>query len=54
MAEEITPDPQYLIKLIRTKMPFGKYQGRSLIDLPNLTLYGLQERVFQKMTLEIC
>ena len=34
MATDVTPDPQYLIKLVKTKMPFGKYKGRSLIDLP--------------------
>lgn len=27
-------DPDYLIKLARAKMPFGKYSGRHLIDLP--------------------
>jgi len=25
---------QFLIKLAHTKMPFGKYEGRYLIDLP--------------------
>lgn len=34
MADNASPDPQYLIKLVETKMPFGKYKGRSLIDLP--------------------
>ena len=34
MAEDVTPDPQYLVKLVKTRMPFGKYRGRSLIDLP--------------------
>lgn len=34
MANDVTPDPQYLMKLMDTKMPFGKYRGRSLIDLP--------------------
>lgn len=28
------PDPQVLIALVRTKMPFGKYSGRLLADLP--------------------
>ena len=28
------PDPQHLLKLVRTEMPFGKYKGRLLIDLP--------------------
>lgn len=34
MAEDVSPDPQYLLKLVDTKMPFGKYRGRALIDLP--------------------
>ena len=25
---------EYLIKLAHTKMPYGKYKGRNLIDLP--------------------
>jgi uncharacterized protein (DUF3820 family) len=29
-----TPDPQMLIDLAQMKMPFGRYQGRLLIDLP--------------------
>lgn len=28
------PKPEELIKLARYKMPFGKYAGRLLIDLP--------------------
>lgn len=28
------PDKKLLIKLAHTKMPFGKYEGRFLIDLP--------------------
>ena len=27
-------DKQFLIDLANTKMPYGKYQGRYLIDLP--------------------
>jgi hypothetical protein len=27
-------DPQQLIELAEARMPFGKYQGRLLIDLP--------------------
>ena len=34
MTEEIPADPQYLIKLVETKMPFGRYKGRPIIDLP--------------------
>lgn len=28
------PDQKELIKLAHTKMPFGKFEGRYLIDLP--------------------
>lgn len=28
------PDREYFLKLSRAKMPFGKYAGRLLIDLP--------------------
>lgn len=28
------PDPQMLVDLARMKMPFGRYRGRLLIDLP--------------------
>jgi len=32
--EDATPDPAVLLKLTKTRMPFGKYEGRLLIDLP--------------------
>jgi len=32
--EDTTPDPTVLLKLAKTRMPFGKYEGRLLIDLP--------------------
>ena len=32
--ENATPDPTVLLKLAKTRMPFGKYKGRLLIDLP--------------------
>lgn len=28
------PDPKILIQLVTVKMPFGKYQGRLICDLP--------------------
>jgi uncharacterized protein len=30
----LSPDPEILIKLAKTRMPFGKYKDRLLIDLP--------------------
>jgi len=32
--EDATPDPAMLLKLAKTRMPFGRYKGRLLIDLP--------------------
>jgi len=34
MAEPAFADPQALRKLARTRMPFGRYEGRYLVDLP--------------------
>jgi len=32
--EVATPDHTLLVKLAKTQMPFGRYKGRLLIDLP--------------------
>jgi len=32
--EDVTPDPEVLLKIAKTRMPFGKYKGRRLVDLP--------------------
>ena len=34
MADTLYPDLQALRKLARTKMPYGKYAGRYLVELP--------------------
>jgi uncharacterized protein (DUF3820 family) len=34
MSEEVTPAPDGLLRLVRTKMPFGRYAGTPLVDLP--------------------
>ena len=31
---ELSPRPELLLKLARTKMPFGRYKDRLLMDLP--------------------
>lgn len=31
---ELFRDQEFLLKIARTTMPFGKYEGRLLIDLP--------------------
>ena len=32
--ESLLPDPEYLLKLLQTRMPFGKYKDWFLMDLP--------------------
>lgn len=34
MPASVAPDPQVLLDLARTRMPFGKYKGWLLVDLP--------------------
>ena len=44
--ENITPDPKILIDLVKTKMPFGKYKGTLLCDLPVYYLEWLKNKGF--------
>jgi uncharacterized protein (DUF3820 family) len=30
----VQPDPQFLLQVVKMQMPFGKYKGRLLCDLP--------------------
>ena len=30
----VSPNHRYLLKLVEARMPFGKYSGRRLVDLP--------------------
>ena len=39
-------NPEILLELTGTKMPFGKYQGRLLCDLPEPYLLWLQRKGF--------
>ncbi|MCF6265558.1 MAG: DUF3820 family protein [Desulfuromusa sp.] len=34
MAETVCPDPHQLRQLAAARMPYGKYAGRFLVDLP--------------------
>lgn len=36
----------HLLKLARWRMPFGKYQGQVLIDLPEAYLFWFQKKEF--------
>lgn len=44
--QEIFPDPGFLLKLARTKMPFGKYAGTLLVDLPEPYLVWFRQQGF--------
>lgn len=44
-------DHQLLIKLAHAKMPFGKYEGRYLIDLPEHYVVWYHAKGFPKGTL---
>ena len=41
-------DKKFLIDLANTKMPFGKYQGRYLIDLPEYYVVWYHSKGFPK------
>ena len=41
-------DPQILIELTSTHMPFGKYKGRLLCDLPETYLVWFQHQGFPR------
>lgn len=41
-------DPEQLLKLVTTPMPFGKYQGRMLADLPGNYLNWFAREGFPK------
>jgi len=42
------PDKKFLIQLAHTKMPFGKYKGRYLIDLPEYYVVWFHGQGFPK------
>lgn len=48
MTEELTPDPEIFRKLMTATMPFGKYAGRRLIDLPEPYVVWFKQKGFPK------
>lgn len=44
----VFPDPVYFLKLAETRMPFGKFKGRRLIDLPESYILWFQQQGFPK------
>ena len=49
--KEVTPDPEILIEIARMEMPFGRYAGRRLIDLPEPYLVWFSREGFPKSRL---
>jgi len=39
---------QFLLKLANTKMPYGKYEGRYMIDLPEYNVVWSRNKGFTK------
>ena len=46
--KEIISDKEYLIKVARMRMPFGKYAGRFLVDLPEPYVVWFKRQGFPK------
>ncbi len=46
--DSLFSDPSILLKLVETRMPYGKYAGRSLIDLPEPYLVWFSQKGFPK------
>ena len=42
------PDPELLLDLLRVRMPFGKYEGLVLLDLPQPYLVWFAQKGFPK------
>jgi uncharacterized protein (DUF3820 family) len=45
-VEPITPDSKILIEIVRTPMPFGKYKGTLISDLPAYYLEWMHSKGF--------
>jgi uncharacterized protein len=48
MDGELSDDQAYLVKVARTRMPFGKYKGLLLIDLPEPYVIWFEHEGFPK------
>jgi uncharacterized protein (DUF3820 family) len=47
-ASAVHPDHDALLKLAQATMPFGKYAGRRLVDLPESYVIWLSRKGFPK------
>lgn len=46
MKDAPVPDPDQLLALIQARMPFGKYKGCPIVDLPEAYLVWFQHQGF--------
>jgi len=46
--KSLTRDQAYLLKLARTRMPYGKHQGMLLVDLPEPYVVWMARQGFPK------
>lgn len=46
--QELYPDRAYLLKMARTRMPFGRYCGSLLVDLPEPYLVWMRLNGFPR------
>ncbi len=58
MMQDVVPDPQNLLALAAARMPFGKYRGRRLVDLPEAYVvwfaqHGYPEGVLGRMLRDV-
>jgi uncharacterized protein (DUF3820 family) len=44
--EDLVPDPGYLLRLANTRMPYGRYLGTLLVDLPEPYLVWMRQKGF--------
>ena len=47
----IFPDNEYLIKLVRARMQYGKYKGMLLIDIPETYIVWMASKGFSNDSL---
>lgn len=45
---DLIPDPQQLLDLVRARMPFGRFQGRRLVELPEAYLVWFSRKGFPR------
>ena len=50
-SQPFTRDQAYLLKLARTRMPYGKHQGMRLVDLPEPYVVWMAREGFAKTEL---